>query len=336
MYDGIAGIGLGMRTLSQLGYTNVEIDYLAMIEQGRELQASTLEQSRGPDHQRGLLIGELGFRAAEYHLAPGNETLAHLAGVIESNLYNTECDLMWGGAGSLLTACSITNEQIAEPLIKKAVAQLKAQLCHSLIGDYRAWMVPTPSGRFVDLLGMVHGFSGNALAIISAFPHLPAPERASWQAEILNTIKCTAAREDHFANWPVGIGGSFLLQQCHGAPGVIACTSSLMNQGDDDFDQLLLDAGELIWHAGPLEKGPNFCHGTSGNGYAFLKLFRQTNDQMWLERARSFAMIAISQARDRLESDKLQPSLWTGDLGLCFYLDACINASDAIPTLDYF
>ena len=30
-------------------------------------------------------------------------------------------------------------------------------------------------------------------------------------------------------------------------------------------------------------------HGTGGNGYAFLKLYRRTGNTMWLERARAFA-----------------------------------------------
>jgi hypothetical protein len=50
--------------------------------------------------------------------------------------------------------------------------------------------------------------------------------------------------------------------------------------------------------AGPLVKGSNLCHGTGGNGYAFLKLYRRTGDAVWLERARAFAMTAIAQYRE--------------------------------------
>ena len=42
---------------------------------------------------------------------------------------------------------------------------------------------------------------------------------------------------------------------------------------DHDIDDLLIGAGELIWQTGPLRKGPGLCHGTAGNGFAFLKLF---------------------------------------------------------------
>ena len=45
-----------------------------------------------------------------------------------------------------------------------------------------------------------------------------------------------------------------------------------------ELEELLLAGGELTWAAGPLAKGSNLCHGTGGNGYAFLKLSRRTRD----------------------------------------------------------
>jgi Lanthionine synthetase C-like protein len=53
---------------------------------------------------------------------------------------------------------------------------------------------------------------------------------------------------------------------------------------------LLTAAGEAVWAAGPLAKGSNLCHGTGGNGYAFLKLFQRTGQPHWLDRARAFAI----------------------------------------------
>ncbi len=62
---------------------------------------------------------------------------------------------------------------------------------------------------------------------------------------------------------------------------------------------LLLGAGQAVWNAGPLVKGYGLCHGTAGNGYAFLKLYQRSADPLWLERARAFAMHALAQ-RDRM------------------------------------
>ena len=103
------------------------------------------------------------------------------------------------------------------------------------------------------------------------------------------------------------------------APGIVATLGPLL---DED---LALGGGELTWRAGPLEKGAGLCHGTSGNGYAFLVLFERTGDELWLMRARAFAMHALEQ---------LQPerySLWTGCLGIALYLADCVDGGGTLP-----
>ncbi|MEM7364999.1 MAG: lanthionine synthetase LanC family protein [Pseudomonadota bacterium] len=121
----------------------------------------------------------------------------------------------------------------------------------------------------------------------------------------------------------------------HRIGGVAVCGRP--RKGDADIDQVLLDAGNLIWQAGPLAKGSNLCHGTGGNGYAFLKLFERTGDEQWLDRARAFAMHGISQYEAesaRVGFDRF--SLWTGDIGLAIYLHDCLRAEAAFPTVDVF
>ena len=104
-----------------------------------------------------------------------------------------------------------------------------------------------------------------------------------------------------------------------------------------EFDALLLDAGQFTWAAGPLTKGSNLCHGTGGNGYAFLKLYRRTNDPIWLDRARQFAMTAIVQYRGaQLVVGRGRYSLWTGDVGLAIYLWDCITGEPRFPTIEVF
>jgi hypothetical protein len=78
------------------------------------------------------------------------------------------------------------------------------------------------------------------------------------------------------------------------------------------------------------------CHGTAGNGYAFLKLYQRTGDPLWLERARSFAMHAVVQ-RDRMRQQfgQARCSLWTGDPGLAVYLWHCLDGRAALPALDF-
>lgn len=52
--------------------------------------------------------------------------------------------------------------------------------------------------------------------------------------------------------------------------------------------QYLVDAlhcGEVVWRWGLLKKGYGLCHGVAGNAYAFLALYRQTQDPKHLYRA---------------------------------------------------
>jgi hypothetical protein len=96
---------------------------------------------------------------------------------------------------------------------------------------------------------------------------------------------------------------------------------------------LLAAGGKFTWAAGPLAKGSNLCHGTGG--YALLKLYRRTNDPMWLERARAFAMMAIAQYRQaRDQFGRGRYSLWTGDIGLVIYLWDCLTTEPRFPTID--
>ena len=41
-----------------------------------------------------------------------------------------------------------------------------------------------------------------------------------------------------------------------------------------------IKAGELIWERGLLKKGNGLCHGTAGNGYAFIHLYQVSSKQI--------------------------------------------------------
>src|SRR5207249_10245086 len=136
-------------------------------------------------------------------------------------------------------------------------------------------------------------------------------------------------------NWPQSVGAprpartAMLLQHCHGAPGMVTCLAGL----SEPIDDLLLEAGETVWNAGPLAKGAGLCHGTAGNGFAFLKLFELTQDELWLGRARRFATHALLQVeRSRTKYGRGRYSLWTGDAGVAVYASQCVSATAGMPT----
>src|SRR5262249_3086181 len=96
-------------------------------------------------------------------------------------------------------------------------------------------------------------------------------------------------------------------------------------------------AAELIWRAGAHrdEKGHGLCHGTSGNGFALLKAFARSGDELWLERARRFAVHALRQAeRLAVANHNRRYSRFTGDVGPALFAAACLELGSRYPIID--
>ena len=145
---------------------------------------------------------------------------------------------------------------------------------------------------------------------------------------VVETLERTALREGNLVNWLPKLDSpadTIRVQWCHGAPGIVCALAGA--PAHHALDAILLSAGELTWEAGPLRKGPGLCHGTAGNGWAFLKLLKRTRDRKWLERARRFAMHAIEQRNG-------ERGLLSGDIGVALYVRACVEVDDRWPLLD--
>ena len=87
---------------------------------------------------------------------------------------------------------------------------------------------------------------------------------------------------------------------------------------------------------------PIFVRGLHGLGdnlhqRAIVRALMSRGDELWLERARAFAVHAAEQVeQSRTENGRGRHTLWTGDLGAALYLRDCIDGSTGFPTLDYF
>jgi len=192
--------------------------------------------------------------------------------------------------------------------------------------------------------GACHGVVGNANILLQgADLLLQNPTKIVIERTVL-TMTLAAKNQPGVANWSLCTKPNIdklLVQWCHGAAGIVtamARTPKSNTECSEQLDQLLIQTAQLVWQAGPLIKGANICHGTAGNGYAFLYMYQRTRDSIWLLRARSFGMHAIEQSRkQRVEHGQRRYTLWTGDAGLAIYLYHCMNPSKAaIPGLDLF
>jgi hypothetical protein len=154
-------------------------------------------------------------------------------------------------------------------------------------------------------------------------------------AEVLRE---TAVVQGDLVNWPAAAGadlpgtdGEVRLQWCCGTPGIVASAARYLDE------ELLLAGADTVWRAGPhgAEKGAGLCHGTAGNGYALLKTFERTQDELWLERARRFSVHALEQvAAARSEGGRGRYSLWTGDVGVAVFAADCLLGRTRYPVLE--
>jgi hypothetical protein len=332
LYVGAAGVIWALDALRRRGHAETHVDLPAAA-------ARTLAAFReAPDFMAGvelpsppeaaLLTGETGILLVAYRVAPTGDIARDLLARVRQNLDNEAGELMWGTPGTLLAARAMHDwtgdgrwrdacDESAEALVRRR--EPDGYWLQRLYGDaYRG-------------LGPAHGVVGNVLALL---PVLDEERRALLERETAALLRREAVLEDGLANWPMHAGaelavddGEIRVQWCAGAPGIVTSAASYL-------DEELLEAGaELAWRAGPpnMDKGASICHGTAGNGYAFLKLFARSGDERWLERARRFATHALEQVERR---GRVRYSLWTGDLGVALFAADCLDGRSAYPVLE--
>jgi hypothetical protein len=192
-------------------------------------------------------------------------------------------------------------------------------------------------------IGAAHGVLGAFLPYMLGYELLPGSVQKHVFDQLLAFVQDTALETDRHANWAKRIhvetgSPEYLVQWCHGAPGIVSCLSYLPPMLRAGLLGLLCKAGQTIWDAGPLIKPAGLCHGNAGNAYAFLRLLAITGDSHWLDRARRFAMHAIKQSNtERLQKSQRYYSLLTGDVGLAVFLVECLVAGPGhFPVLESF
>lgn len=340
LYYGAAGVIWALDVLPSESVNPDFGDALARLPE--RVLADSLHLNGRPIHA--FHAGLLGVSMTAAKLSPGAVTDASIAEAMLRNIDDPSEGLNWGAAGSLLGALFLLERTgdaawrgIATRLIKAIWTRWRwceSARCHLWRQDLY--------GEQAHQLGALHGFAGNAFVLWKGRDLLDADRRAELLRRVRQTMAATALRDGALVNWPFEAGGSthpgsaaLRVQHCMGAPGFVNALSGL--PPDPEVDALLCGAGELIWRAGPPRKLPSLCHGAPGAGYAFLKLHARTTDAVWLDRARRFAMHALAQNERAVATHGLRKfSLWTGDLGLALYLQACIDVSPAMPTLDVF
>lgn len=288
----------------------------------------------GEQIEAGFLGGQIGILLACYRLAPEERVADALHELIRQTISDPRCELFWGAPGTMRAAWWLwrwTGEERFAALWRESADAVWDLWRFDPELDCHVWEARW-HGRVIHLVGAAHGLAGNVSSLLQGEELLSERRRKALRGRAARAALTLALRDGGLANWPKAAGheGPHPVQWCHGAPGVITSLATL--PAGPELDELLVEAGRLVWQAGPLAKGPGICHGTAGNGYALLALHRRTGDPIWLGRARDFALHALEQRR----SQGARATLWTGDLGLACYLWDCLEGSAGVPTLDTF
>jgi Lanthionine synthetase C-like protein len=341
IYYGATGVVWGLEYLRRIGAIDADFDFKLHLPQlMTNIQADMAAYGDYATHGS-LLAGDMGTALVAMRLAPSAAMAELIYTRADANTRLPIRELMWGMPGSML-AClfmsEMTNEARWRSLFEVQAARLLTDLQDTADGPI--WEQDL-YGQHAKFLGPVHGYAGNMLPLMRGWDWLTQEQRSRVMNAIPRTLSRHAWRTDIGTSWrprakAVGDKPPSLCQYCHGAPGMVATFASAPFS-QPELETLLEEGAQFSWAAGPLVKGSNLCHGTGGNGYAFLVLHQRTQRTVWLERARAFAMTAIAQCREaRHEYGRGRYSLWTGDVGLAIYLWDCLTGRPRFPTVDVF
>jgi hypothetical protein len=329
LYVGAAGVIWGLDALRRGGYADVGIDLSAAALRTLELfrERSDYADWAGDGWEppsradASLLVGEAGILLVAWRTARDPELADALHRRVAENVGNEATEIMWGSPGTMLAADAM-HLWTGDPRWKEAWRESADRLL-SQRDDEGLWTQRLYGSEHRSLTPP-HGFAGIAQALRLGDEPL---------ADAGVIARRTAVVEDGLVSWPsregaslTGSDGQTRFQWCAGGPGMVVALA-------DDLDEdLLLAAAETTWQAGPFgeEKGPGICHGTAGNGFALLKTFARTGDELWLERARRFAVAALAQVA------RMPPrySLFTGGIGTAIFAARCVEARADYPTVD--
>ena len=337
LHVGAAGVFWALGELADEGHIGRELVDRDLVE--------ALEERRPDDPDasfEGVWSGLAGVLAAAEHRWPDAARRDRIAELANASLDSRALEVMQGHPGFMTLAAQLherTGEERWAAFWAAGARRLLAEWRHD--GELGAWLWTQQLGQTeTRYLGAAHGLVGNVGVLLRAGELLPDEDRREVERRAVETLTRLAVVEDGLANWP-GQGGDTLevrgrirVQWCHGAVGVVTSTWDAAPDDDDWYD-LLVAAGRLVWEAGPIRDDPGLCHGTAGNAYALLALWRRTGDEQWLERARAFAQHAARQVEERAERrGHGWHSLYSGDEGVALCLASCLSGDERMPIAD--
>eukprot|EP01065_Artemidia_motanka_P036985 TRINITY_DN4508_c2_g4_i1.p1 TRINITY_DN4508_c2_g4~~TRINITY_DN4508_c2_g4_i1.p1 ORF type:complete len:410 (+),score=41.11 TRINITY_DN4508_c2_g4_i1:66-1295(+) len=346
VYTGAPGIAHVLLALTQAGHIQREQGTAAaqqMLSMHERWHAKAAQQQ--PDISPSLQCGPCGyhFTTAAYHKAVGDEqrcaaSLRELSQCAEVSLQpqsRTPDEWLYGRAGLLFALLQAQRSygadfgslisRVADVIVRHGQAYAKD--CGTSCPLMWQWYG-------TEYLGAAHGVMG----IVYMLLHVPSALSA-YGSELKRTVDWILSKRGSNGNYPAARGDADadLIHFCHGAPGAVYLLAKAHEiWPDQSYDRAALDAAEVVWTYGLLQKGPGICHGMGGTGFVMLRAHRLSSDGKWLHRAFAVAQFIYSTQGQTVYNRPDNPlSLYEGVGGTALFLAGILSPpTSAFPLFE--
>nr|ACO14699.1 LanC-like protein 1 [Caligus clemensi] len=277
------------------------------------LQSKSLKKRLG---YLGGISGPLAFAAS--YSSQKSVYLKELLALKESKLFHESPEeFLYGKAGFLFALLLVkkNNPEFAEidDVIESVISVIVKIGSRDQGSLYYEW-----HGK--EYLGAAHGYAGILSSLLRARSHLSPPQLDMIRGKIEELILLQYPS----GNFPSSISssnGDRLVHWCHGAPGFVDLyLLSYDTFQDHKYLQIADKCLDVIWERGLLKKGFGLCHGSAGNGYAFLLAYKATKNTTHLYRALRFAEWCSDFENPGVGTPDRPYSLFEGLAGNAFFL----------------
>ncbi|CAH1405940.1 unnamed protein product [Nezara viridula] len=180
-----------------------------------------------------------------------------------------------------------------------------------------------------NYLGAAHGVAGILYVLLCANQFLTEVQRQQIIKPTIDWLKENRFPSGNFKS-SYGRDRDSLVHWCHGSPGFVylfMLAHKVYN--NQEYKDLALQCGDVVWHRGILKKGYSICHGVSGNAYTFLYLYKTTRDLKYLYQAACFLDWCTTYPMNEGRKPDTPYSLFEGIAGLDYFLTDVLNPEDA-------
>ena len=337
IYSGTSGLALVYLRLAETVYANSPPQRKHALERGLQLITQPLNKLNG--RRLTFLCGDGGVlalaavlytmcdnTAVARHCTQGLQTLSELA--LTDRVMSQE--LMYGCAGYLF-ALLFAKKYLPDSIDGRLIARVAAHIIS--VGKEEAKSCPAATLQYTwhdkYYLGAAHGLSGILYTLLQS--GCIASEEVNKTITPAVHYLLTLRHPSNNLRSSLGSQLDQLVQWCHGSPGLVPLLTAMHDKVGGTFLQDAIRCATPVWQRGLLRKGHGLCHGTTGNAYAFLDMYQQTEDPTWLGKAVHYTEWSMKQ-KDVSNNYEKDMKLFDGLAGVIyFYCDMLHPKSAAFP-----